>query len=289
MTDAKEMIKDITIDYLQDTKAGEYLQNVRGVLQQVQEVAYAYVVDDSPQQLKTMRIGTAMAFSIINKVAGGKSIKDFSEQDWKDVASDVSNNAILADGRQWSITVFSIYANYVEASACVLEKKNISKEKCDAVRGLAMQVRDYEKALLNGEISEVDYTEKCLWVLLESMIKLLSTYSMLLVGEHVGEFIQSVSMLAFEYGRYTLYKQEQEILEMYIAHQYKIDEELQTRLDVFNQEMKKRQDEFKNLIDDAFTPDVMQRFRSSVSIARYIGVPENEILSTTEQIDDFFA
>ena len=154
---------------------------------------------------------------------------------------------------------------------------------------MATQVRKLEKELINDKITEVDYTEKCLWLLLEAMIKLLAAYSSFAVGEEASEFIQSVAMLAFEYGRYTLYKKEQEILELYIQHQKQVDAELQEKLDVFNALLRDREKEFEALINDAFVPDVMKRFRVSVELARSVGVNEEEILKTTEQVDEFFA
>ncbi len=318
MMDAKTMVKDITIEYLESTKAGGLLQNARAAMEKAQDVAYAYVSDDSPEQLKTMRIGTALAFAVINKIAGGKSIKQFTKKDWEEIASNVADFAILTDGRQWSVIVFTAYADYVDISVNVIEKKykyiqkqrNKSSEKeeqpepnkgdseekndtflekCEAIRSLATQVRKLEKELINDKITEVDYTEKCLWLLLEAMIKLLAAYSSFAVGEEASEFIQSVAMLAFEYGRYTLYKKEQEILELYIQHQKQVDAELQEKLDVFNALLRDREKEFEALINDAFVPDVMKRFRVSVELARSVGVNEEEILKTTEQVDEFFA
>ena len=121
------------------------------------------------------------------------------------------------------------------------------------------------------------------------MIKLIATYSITFVGEVVSDFIQSVSMLAFEYGRYALYRQEQEILELYIQRQRQVDAELQERLNEFNKALLEREKEFNNLIEDAFAPDIMQRFMASVALARDAGVDEKEILKTTADVDEFFS
>ena len=289
MTDGSMILKNLTFELIENTKIGEHLKKAVSCMQKAQNVAYAYVSDDSPEQLKAMRIGTALAFSVISKVASGKRIKDFSQDDWEEIASNVADYAILADGRQWSVIVFSIFANYVDVSANVLQDMKIPEEKCNVIRALSAQVRLLEKDLVAETISEPEYTEKCLWLLLEAMIKLIATYSTVLVGEEVSEFIQSVSMLAFEYGRYALYKQEQEILELYIQRQKQIDVELQDKLDEFNKALLSREEEFNALIEDAFAPNIMQRFMVSVALARDAGVDEDEILKSTADIDSFFA
>lgn len=289
MTDTSMIFKNLTYELLNNTQIGEYLKKAVSCMQRAQDVAYAYVSDDSPEQLKTMRIGTALTFSIISKVVRGKRIKDFSQSDWEEIANNVADYAILADGRQWSVIVFSIFANYVDVSANVLQEMKISEEKCDAIRALSAQVRQLEKDLVAETISEPEYTEKCLWLLLEAMIKLIATYSITFVGEDVSDFIQSVSMLAFEYGRYALYRQEQEILELYLQRQKQVDEELQDRLNEFKEALLEREKEFNNLIEDAFAPDIMQRFMASVALARDAGVDEDEILKTTADVDEFFS
>ncbi len=197
----------------------------------------------------------------------------------------------LEENGYWDVKTFTgdTKSNYVDISVKALEKKNVSKEKCNAIRKLASRVRNLEKDLVAGKIGEVDYTEQCLWLMLEAMIKLLAAYAVVLVGEDVGEFISGVSALAFEYGRYTLYKKEQEILELYIARQKVVDDEIKQRMAEYNAALQAREQEFNDIIKDAFAPDVMQRFGASVALAQKAGVDDTEILKSTEQVDEFFS
>ena len=253
-----------------------------------QETVLAYMNDDSPEQLKRIRIGTIATFAILGKIASGKNIKEFDKQDWIDIASKISDLAILPDGQQYSVEVFEAYADYVDISVKLLDKNGISKEKCEAISRIAKEVRKLSKDVSKGIISEVDYTEKCLWLLLEAMIKLITSYSAILLGEDLAQFNQSVAMLAFEYGRYSLYKHESEILNQYIEYQATVDAELETKLDKYRDEIQERSKVFDELLANAFSLDIYERLKASAEIARNVGVDETEILDSVEKIDDFF-
>ena len=285
----EQLLKDITFDYLQDTEVGANILKAMQGVEKAQEVALAYVNDDSPDHLKMIRVGTIAAFSTVSKVAAGKPIKEFNDQDWKDIAEKVADYAVLPDGQQYSVRIFEAYADYVDISVKVLELNGISQEKRDAISAIAKKVRGLSKELAKGKIAEVDYTEQCLWLLLEAMIKLLSTYSTIIVGEELADFSQSLGMLAFEYGRYALYKQELEILNQYMEHQSDVDAELDAKLNAFKETLQERSEVFDGFIEDAFSPDIQKRLMSSVELARNAGVEESEILDSVEKIDEFFS
>lgn len=284
----EEMINGLTLDYLKNTEVGGKLQKAMAGLEKAQEVAMAYVKDDSPDKLKTMKIGTVLTLSVIMKMADGKPINKFSDQDWKDVALDVADFAIMPDGQQYSVSVFLAYAKYVDVSVEVLEARGVSSEKCESIRTIADKVRNLSDQLKAGSISEVDYTEQCLWLLLEAMIKLIATYNRLLIGEDLAEFTENVAMFAFEYGRYSLYKQEQAILQEYLEHQCDVDMELGQKLSAFREEFRERSKEFEILVSAAFDVDISKRLKSTVDLAKKAGVDENEILDSVDKVDEFF-
>ncbi|WP_027209058.1 hypothetical protein [Butyrivibrio hungatei] len=284
----EELLKDITLDYLKDTEIGANIQKAMNGIAKAQETVLAYMNDDSPEQLKRIRIGTIATFAILGKIASGKNIKEFDKQDWIDIASKISDLAILPAGQQYSVEVFEAYADYVDISVKLLDKNGISKEKCEAISRIAKEVRKLSKDVSKGIISEVDYTEKCLWLLLEAMIKLITSYSAILLGEDLAQFNQSVAMLAFEYGRYSLYKRESEILNQYIEYQATVDAELEAKLDKYRDEIQERSKVFDELLANAFSLDISERLKASAEIARNVGVDETEILDSVEKIDDFF-
>ncbi|SCY77193.1 hypothetical protein SAMN02910292_02862 [Lachnospiraceae bacterium XBB2008] len=283
-----EFIKDITIEYIKNTEIGANLFKIIELFQRVQEDAYAYVSSDDPTQLKLLRIGTALAFSVIRKLFAGKAFKDFDNEDWNDIAESIEENAILIDGQAYSVMIFTMYANYLDFSVKVLTSRGVSGNKCEAIGQIANEVRDLGKQLSAEEIGEADYTERCLWLLLEAMIKLLAAYGSLLIGEEKAEFAEAVMMYSFEYGRLTLYKQEQAILSEYLEHQGEVDAELDEKLSAYKELLEQRIAEFDNLMDHAFDSDLPTRLRASADIAILAGAGESEVLDSVEKIDTFF-
>lgn len=282
------VVRDLTLEYLNNTEIGENLTKALNSLQNAQETAYAYVTDGSPEQLKQLRIGTVLVFAIIKKLGQGKSVKDFTHEDWSEIAADISDNAICIEPRLYSVRVFEAYADYVSVSVKTLRAKGVSENKCAAITAIENNVRELSDRFREGGISEVDYTEQCLWLLLEAMIKLLSSYTGIFIGDAGSDLVQSMVIYAFEYGRLSLYREEQELLTQYLEHQYEVDDELKEKLSDFQQKLQERQDEFNSLIADAFDDDISVRLRSSAQIALNVGVDESEVLDTIEKIDDFF-
>lgn len=284
----EEILKDLTIKYLEETNIGKNILKAMDGVQKAQEAVTAYMTDDSPEERKAMRAGTVIAFAIVSKVASGKAIKDFTNEDWKDIASKTVDYAVMMDGQRYSEWVFSVYVKYIEISVKVLEMNGILEEKRDSISKIADDVRNLSKKLEKGQIDEVAYTEQCMWLLLEAMIKLITSYGAIVVGEELADLNQSVAILAFEYARYTLYKQEHRLLEQYLEQQRVLDAELDDRLAAYKHALDRRSEEFISLLEDAFDPDIVKRLKSSVEIARKVGVDSSEIMDSIEKIDEFF-
>lgn len=281
-------IKKLTLDVLEKTKLGDNLSQYLTSLQTVQEAVVVSMNDDSEDWLKAVRCGTVAAFSIVTKVADGTPIKEFTKEDWLDITNKVAQYGVLIDGRDYSRMIFEIYARYVDISVDVLRKKKVSEDLLQPISVLAEEIRTLGEQVSDGFLGEADYTEKCLWILLEAMVKLMIAHSSKVLGEGVFELVQGASLFAFEFTRYALYKQEQAILTLYIQHQYELDDELKEQYDQYVAEFARKQAEFQVLMQDAYSSDFRTRLRSSAEIARLAGVPKDEILDTVEKIDDFF-
>ena len=120
------------------------------------------------------------------------------------------------------------------------------------------------------------------------MIKLLSSSLTTLIGKEYSQLAQAVSQLAFEYGRYVLYAKEQAILSAYIENQYVLDNQLQKQYDAFCADVREQAEQFKKLVDDAFSPDIHNALIQSAALARAAGVKEEELLTSIEDVDAFF-
>ena len=162
-------------------------------------------------------------------------------------------------------------------------KKNLS-----AIKDLSDALRKNADSLKSEEIDEAAYIEACLWLSLEAMLKLLSVFFTRGIPREYAELLQSLPQLAFEYGRYVLYSEEQAILEQYIQKQHVFDERLRREYETYLEKVRVQAEEFQRLIDDAFCPDIREALANSSRLARAAGVKDEEILKSLDDVDAFF-
>ena len=283
----EEPLHSLLIEELAASPAGEKLDQVMGVVESVQRHMAALHEKQGEGKLTLLKVGTVFQLFLVDTLASGKQPDQMTEEDWKGIASKVSKYAILEEEQCYSEFVFSMYADYIDLSAKVVSK-GASEENVKAIREIAKTLRENGSQLRAGTLSEPLYVEACLWLSLEAMIKLLSTSLTVVIREEFGQLAQAVSQMAFEYGRYVLYAKEQRILTEYLQNQRVLDERLQKEYDAFLAELKEQADDFRALIDDAFSPDIQTALHNSAELARAAGVKEEEILKTTEDVDAIF-
>ncbi len=292
-----DLIQELAINELVDTKPGQKLKQALGVFEFVQKNLLAFANSDDSAKLKLLQIGSTFQLFLIDTLAsrGTREISDLTNEDWKDIADNVSRYAILESEKSYSEFVFDLYADYIKISADSLAamvkavpEKTLKKESLDAIYGVSTSIREKQKQLHSRKITEVRYIEECLWLSLEGMVKLLSAYTAMALPEDKGMLVQAVSQLGFEYARYVLYAKEQAILEEYIQNQYILDAQLQARYEAYLADLQANAERFESLIGKAFSPDIHEALVGSAELARSYGVKEEEILSSMEDIDSFF-
>lgn len=289
--DIQNITKDITIDYLKKNPVAIQIEAGIKSYEKVQETLINLAQAEDEEALMKVRIGTALTWEVLNLVAKGKNPKDFSRDDWMQIASKAADNSINIDGQEYSKKVFLTYADYIDVSATIVEKmsgETISKEKIAQIKKLSKEIHDKTDKLDKGAISEVNYIEECLWISLEAMIKLLSSTAGKYVCPEVRTLVDGISQYAFEYGRLALYKQEQALIDEILAYQGQHDEELKEKYDSYILELKEKTESFMILINNAFDSDFSTQLKGSVALAKTAGVNEDEILDSIDKIDDFF-
>lgn len=275
------------IEALLASPAGEKLKQIMNTICSVQRNLFAFANSEDSAQLNLLKIGTVFQIFLVDTLASGKSSKELTKDDWLDIAKKVSQYAILEEDQRYSAFVFTLYANYIDISAESI-RGIAPKESIDSIKALASAIRDNGEKLQSNQISESAYVESCLWLSLEAMIKLLSSSLTPIIGVEYTQLAQAVSQLAFEYGRYVLYAKEQAILEAYIQNQHVLDEQLQAQYESFLAEIQENASRFQSLLDNAFSPDLPNLLMRSAELARAAGVPEGEILKSTDDVDAFF-
>ena len=280
-------LKEMGIKALMDSPYGENLLLAYEQYKKAQEVMYA-IEDADDKKLLNQKIGTVLTLSMLKIMASGKQPSDFTNEDVFQIANTVADYAILPDGQIYMKFVFELYAQYIEAAATILDNAGVDERKVNAILNQAATIRDLTESLDEGIITETEYIEKCLWICLEAIIKMMSAQLTSKIGEEFGGLAEAVSMYAFEYGRLSLYKEEQALLDESLLHQEKLDQELQMKFDAYVYELEKKYETINELIDNAFDPDFEEKFENTMTKAREAGVAEEDVLDTVEKIDEFF-
>lgn len=113
----EEYVADYAIDCLVSSPVGEKLKKAMDAFERVQENLSALIDKKDEDRLTLMKCGTILTFAILKKLGSGTKIKDFSADDWKEIAVSVSQNAIFMNDQKYSESVFLLYAQYIDCSA----------------------------------------------------------------------------------------------------------------------------------------------------------------------------
>lgn len=283
----EKLLKDLALEQLMQSPFGDQLHHAMHIFDKVQAHYFALADKQDEMGMTGMKAVTVLTFAILRKIADGKLPSQLDEQDWKEIATAVSQYAVLADNQQYSVFIFSLYERYIRHSVMQIEEI-ISKETAEVINGLADELHGKAETLSAGYISEVTYIEDCLWISLEAMIKLLACTATLYGNQRITEFTQALASYAFEYGRLMLYSRELEIVNQFTKSQYQLDAELEQKYAAYLEDLHKESQQFYILIDNAFAPNFRDAFLHSILLAKAVGVKEEEILSATEDVDAFF-
>lgn len=283
----EKLLKDLALEQLMKSPLGDQLQHAMHILDKVQAHYFALAEKQDEMGMTGIKVVTILTFSILRKIACGKKPSELDQDDWKDIAADVSQYAVLADDQQYSVFIFKLYESYIRNSVMQIEE-NISEETAAVINGLADELRSKADALSAGYISEVAYIEDCLWISLEAMIKLLACTATLCGDQRISDFTQALTSYAFEYGRLMLYSRELEIVNQFIDSQYQMDAELEQKYAAYLEDLQKESQQFYTLIDNAFATNFRDAFLHSILLAKATGVKEEDVLLSTEDIDSFF-
>ena len=258
---------------------------LKELVETVQSILCA-MSDGDDAALVRLRAGMVVTLSVLQRMSTGKTPRDFAVEDWAAIAHEIEAYAVSVDGQSYTAFVFCAYAAYIETSAEKLEEY-VPAQRRDSIRALADELRERTCALEDGEVGEAAYTEECLWVCLEAMVKLLSATAFLRFG-NAGEFLVNLADYGVAYGQLTLYRKEQTVLQDILNSQEVLDRELQARYEDYLADLDAQSAQFQLLVRDAFCTDVRGTLKASAELARTTGVPEEEILKTIDDVDRFF-
>lgn len=288
---SRDLANGLTLDFLENTPAGSMLQSAISTYSKVQTLLLRLSSAEDEGSLTALKIGTVLTEAFLEKFLQGKAPQDLTRADLAEIADRVTDFAVLMDGRDYSIFVFEQYARYIEFSAKLLAARPNARstDQIGSILAVSQEIRNNSRKLHDGEITEPEYIEDCIWLSLEAILKCFSACLSCTTGTpEFGMLAQSISMLAFEYGRLIACKKEQTVLDASLKSQQQLDEDLSEEFEAFKNRLEAEEAQFNELIANAFAPEFRDSLRSSAALASAAGVKEEDVLRTANDIDRFF-
>ncbi len=222
--------------------------------------------------------GTALLISIREKKKEGKLLKDFSNDDWKDILSKTGIGALKGGVRGVSIYALT---NYTATPAAV------ANALVTASFGVAEQAHLYR----TGQISELDFIESseslCLDVAISAISSLLG--EVLIPVPVLGAVIgNSVGTIVYKITKDNLKRREIEIIEGYIKSLSATQDSLDKEYSEVLARLKRESEIYLEIIECLYSVDPFEALTASVVLATNIGIPTDEILDTEEKINHYF-
>lgn len=222
--------------------------------------------------------GTAFVLAVAAKRREGKRLKEFSEQDWLDIAGETGFSFVKGGVRG-----FSIYAltNFTATSAAV----------ASSIVTAAFGIAEQANKLRCGDIDQLEFIENSELVALEAAVSALSSFvgQALIPVPVLGAVIgNTVGTIMYKAAGSSLSKREAELIERYLSEQRMLDDQLASEYQALIAKLDQGMSDYLELLEQAFSPDVLIALTGSVELARVMGVPTDEILDSEEKVQAYF-
>lgn len=222
--------------------------------------------------------GTTFVLAVTAKRREGKRFKEFSDEDWSEVLGETGIG--VARGGVRGLSIYSL-TNFTATSAAV------ASSIVTAAFGIAEQAHRFR----NGEIGEFEFIENAEIVCLEAAVGALPSFigQALIPVPVLGAVIgHTVGAVMYQAVASSLSKKEVELINRYLADQRVLDEELAARYSDLIEKLGESLSSYLAVLERAFSPDLQVALLGSVELARELGVPDEEILDTTDKALSYF-
>ena len=222
--------------------------------------------------------GTAFAMAVTGKIREGKQLREFTPDDWSEVAKESGSGAMKGGIRGASIYALT---NFTATPGAV------ASSICTASFGVAEQAHKFR----NREIDEVELIKSSEIVCLDAAVSALSSaigqtvIPIPVLGAVIGN---TVGTVIYQAAKDNLSEYEQKVLAEYAEQQKQLDAELKDEYGLLLDQIQNEMSEYISLLEIAFHPDPIIALDGSIGLATVLGVPQNEILDTSEKLDAYF-
>lgn len=222
--------------------------------------------------------GVTFGLEIRKKVKSGKSIKDFTADDWSEICKKSGLGTVKGGVR--GISIYAL-TNYTATPAAV------ANALVTASFGIAQQAY----LLKDGRITQEDFLRNSEELCVDVSVSALSSFigqaviPVPVVGAVIGN---TIGNLIYQTAKESLKKQDKQQIKRYIQEIEALSQSLEAQYKQYVEQINLAMKEYFSILEDAFAIDCVQAFDGSIQLARYIGVPEDDILKTMEDIDEYF-
>lgn len=250
-------------------------------------------VEDCTINTVEVKAATIVLLQMLKNKAYGKSAKDYSADDWKELVLNSVDISINTDGASYSEFVFSLYYRAIDFTIESYRRLYLSCLDEDSKVLLPLEeIREKLSDLLaefrEAEIPEVNFIEEAEMLCLEASVRFVTLLTTAVLPARQQELIVNTSVLLFEIVRYKLYEQENTLLGEYIANQQELTESLKNRFDVYFEECQNGINLFNSALNKIMSSDAELSFDGSVELAELIGVDKTKYLKSRREVDAFF-
>ena len=195
--------------------------------------------------------------AVVQKRREGKKLKEFTSEDWIDIAGDTGFGFVKGGVRGLSIYGLT---NFTATSAAV----------ASAIVTAAFGIAEQANKLRRGEIDELEFIENAELVSLEAAVSALSSFvgqaliPVPILGAVIGNTVGTVMYRAVSSS---LSKREAELIERYVGEQRVLDERLAAEYQELIETLDASMSEYLGVLERAFSPDVAVALLGSVELA----------------------
>ena len=222
--------------------------------------------------------GTSLVLAIAKKKKEGKCLKDFSDDDWKDVFKDAGIGTAKGGVRGASIYVLTNYTATPASAANAIVTASF---------GVAEQAHLYRK----GELDEVQFISNAEMLCLDASVSALSSFigqaviPIPVIGALIGN---TVGTTLYKVAKDGLSDREQIIIKSYLDDIEALRSTLDNEYQGVVAEVQKEYELYMQILEKLYSVDYLEALEGSCEMAKACGVPAEEILDSKEKIADFF-
>lgn len=222
--------------------------------------------------------GTAFVLAVVQRRREGTKLKEFTGEDWIDIAGETGFG--LAKGGVRGLSIYSL-TNFTATSAAV----------ASSIVTAAFGIAELANKLRRGEIDELEFIENAELVSLEAAVSALSSFigqaliPVPVLGAVIGNTVGTVMHRAVSSS---LSKREAELIARYFEEQRVLDTRLAAEYQELMETLDASMSDYLSVLERAFSPDVEIALLGSVELALEIGVASEVVLDSDEKVLAYF-